>query len=62
MLMYHSDSQIDGLLGAVNLNLFSVIENRTRCGRIHPIQYVHKRTLSRTVFSKDRMYLSLVYR
>ena len=60
MLVYHTDSHIDGLLRAVDDHLFSIDGDGSGCGLVQTVENIHQRTFSCAVFSQDRMDLSLV--
>ena len=61
MLVYHTDPHIDGILGTVEMNLFLIDKDLTAGRLIESAEHIHHGTLSGSVLSQDRMYLSFVY-
>ena len=61
MLVYHTDPHIDGILGTVKMNLFLIDKDLTAGRLIESAEHIHHGTLSGSILSQDRMYLSFVH-
>ena len=57
MLMDHTDPQFNGLVRAVDLNLFPVDKDLAGSRPVETVENVHQGGFSRTVFTEDRVDL-----
>ena len=59
--MHHTDPDINGILGAVEMN-FLLIDKNLSAGRfVQTTEYIHHGTLSGSVLTQNRMHLSFVH-
>ena len=60
MLMDHADAAFNGILGTIEMHLFSLDEDLAAGRLIKSVQDIHQGTLAGAVLSQDGMHLSLV--
>jgi hypothetical protein len=59
VLMHHTNTKLNSTAWSVHYYLFPININFAFGWLVQTVEYIHKRTLTRTIFTKNRVYLAL---